>query len=94
VAQPALYAAMPNPFNPTPIIRYDVPSPGAHVRIVVYDVTGRRVATLVDGQKSGGQKRVTWNGRNDRGNEVATGVYFYRMTVPGFTQTRKMVLVK
>jgi hypothetical protein len=94
VAQPALYAAMPNPFNPTTIIRYDVPSPGAQVRIVVYDVTGRRVTTLVDGHKSGGQKRITWNGRNDQGGEVATGVYFYRMTVPGYSQTRKMVLVK
>jgi hypothetical protein len=94
VVQPALYAAMPNPFNPTTIIRYDVPSPGAHVRIVVYDVTGRRVATLVDGHKAAGEKRVTWDGSNDHGAEVATGVYFYRMTAPGFSQTRKMVLVK
>ena len=64
------------------------------MRIVVYDVTGRRVATLVDGQKSSGEKRVTWDGRNDHGAEVATGVYFYRMTTPGFSQTRKMVTAR
>jgi hypothetical protein len=94
VARASLHAAVPNPFNPSTVIRYDVPAPGVHVRIVVYDVTGRRVATLVDGHKAAGEKRVTWDGSNDHGAEVATGVYFYRMTAPGFSQTRKMVLVK
>jgi hypothetical protein len=94
VVRPALYAAAPNPFNPSTVIRYDVPGPRVYVRIVVYDVTGRRVATLVDGQQSAGEKRVSWNGRNDRGAEVATGVYFYRMTAGEFSSTRKMVLLK
>ncbi len=94
VVRPALYAAVPNPFNPSTVIRYDVPEPGAYVRIVVYDPTGRRVATLVDGHRSAGENRVTWEGRNDRGGEVATGVYFYRMTTSGFAMTRKMVLLK
>lgn len=91
---PALHAAVPNPFNPTTEIRYDVPAPGATVTIVVYDVSGRRVATLVDGYRAGGENRVTWNGRSDVGSEVSTGVYFYRMTTTGFTATRKMVLLK
>ena len=90
----ALYQNSPNPFNPTTVIRYDVPGRGANVRIVVYDVTGRRVATLVDGQQSAGEKRVSWEGRNDRGAQVATGVYFYRMTTGEFSLTRKMVLLK
>jgi len=90
----ALYAAVPNPFNPSTVIRYDVPSPGAQVRIVVYDVTGRRVATLVDGYRPEGERSVSWDGRNDGGTEVATGVYFYRMTTTGFSLTRKMVLLK
>jgi hypothetical protein len=91
---PALHAAVPNPFNPTTEIRYDVPAPGAPVTIVVYDVSGRRIATLVDGYRTGGENRVTWNGRSDLGSEVSTGVYFYRMTTTGFTATRKMVLLK
>jgi len=52
------------------------------------------VATLVDGFRPGGENRVSWNGRSDVGNEVSTGVYFYRMTTPGFSVTRKMVLLK
>jgi hypothetical protein len=94
VVHPALYPAVPNPFNPSTVIRYDVPSPGAYVRIVVYDATGRRVATLVDGQQTVGKKRVSWDGRNDRGAEAATGVYFYRMTTGKTSLTRKMVLLK
>ncbi|MDH3215877.1 MAG: T9SS type A sorting domain-containing protein [Candidatus Krumholzibacteria bacterium] len=94
IVRPALYAAVPNPFNPSTVIRYDVRGRGANVRIVVYDVTGRRVATLVDGQQSAGEKRVSWDGRNDRGAEVASGVYFYRMTTGEFSLTRKMLLLK
>jgi len=94
VTHAALYPAAPNPFNPFTVIRYDVPGAGADVKMVVYDVSGRRVATLVDGYQSGGRKRVTWNGRNDDGNRVATGLYFYRMTIPGFEMTKKMVLLQ
>jgi parallel beta-helix repeat protein len=94
VTRAALYPAAPNPFNPFTVIRYDVPGAGADVTIVVYDVTGRRVATLVDGYQSGGRKLVTWNGRNNHGNRVATGLYFYRMTAPGFEMTKKMLLLQ
>jgi hypothetical protein len=94
VTRAALYPAAPNPFNPYTVIRYDVAGTGADVKIVVYDVTGRRVATLVDGFQSGGRKRVTWNGRSDDGNRVATGLYFYRMTTPGFDMTKKMILLQ
>ena len=52
------------------------------------------VKTLVDSPQTAGKKRVTWYGRNEHGSQVATGVYFYRMTAPGFEMTRKMVLLQ
>lgn len=90
----ALHPCAPNPFNPITTIRYDIPTSGAHVEISVYDVTGRRVRTLVDRAQSGGRQLVTWDGRDDRGQGVASGVYFYRMSAGSFVQTRKMVLLK
>jgi hypothetical protein len=90
----ALHQNVPNPFNPTTIISYDVPVAGGKVALQVYDVAGRLVRTLVDGLETPGEKRVTWNGLNSQGNRVATGVYFYRMTAAGFTKTRKMVLLQ
>ena len=91
----ALHPAVPNPFNPTTTIRYDVAEAGP-VSLVVYDVAGKRVATLVNEVRSPveGGHRVTWNGRNDRGATVPSGVYFYRLVTSGYTETRKMVLMK
>jgi hypothetical protein len=89
-----MYQNIPNPFNPTTTIRYDVPVTGGRVTVRIYDVSGRLVRTLVDRVETPGEKRVVWYGRNDRGNSVATGVYFYRMTAPGFTMTKKMVLLQ
>lgn len=93
-SQFALYPCMPNPFNPSTTIRYDVRENGTRVSIDVFDVTGRRVRSLVDGARPAGQQSVTWNGRDNGGNPVASGVYFYRMVAGSFTQTRKMVLLK
>jgi hypothetical protein len=90
----ALHQNTPNPFNPTTLIRYDVPGSGGHVTLRIYDVTGRLVRTLVDGPHTAGEKRVIWYGQDNWGNHVATGVYFYRMTTPGFTTTKKMVLLR
>ncbi len=93
-AQFALHPCAPNPFNPNTTIRYDVPSNGARVAITIFDVAGRRVRALVDGARPAGQQRVSWDGRDDAGRTVASGVYFYRMSSGSFTQTRKMVLLK
>jgi hypothetical protein len=90
----ALHPCAPNPFNPITTIRYDVPQGGARVAIVVYDVAGRRIRTLVDGVQPAGKLSVVWDGRNQAGQGVASGVYFYRMSAGGFVQTRKMVLLK
>jgi len=90
----ALYQNAPNPFNPTTEIRYDVPSSGGHVRLRVYDVHGRLVRTLVDSEQAGGAKSLIWDARDDSGSLVATGVYFYRLDAPGFSETRKTVVMK
>jgi len=88
----------PNPFNPTTRIEYRLPerSPGAktHVSVVIYDVRGAKVRELVNGEQSPGKHAVDWDGRNDTGETVGSGVYFYRLRTPQFADTRKMVLVK
>jgi hypothetical protein len=83
----------PNPFNPLTMIRFSLARPG-HASLVIYDVTGRRVRTLVDGSRDAGAHAVTWDGTNDRGAHVASGVYFYRLYAAGFERTRKMVLLR
>jgi hypothetical protein len=89
----ALHANYPNPFNPTTTIEFTVGLP-SNVRVVVYDVMGRQVATLVDQSMATGRHQVTWDARNAAGQPVTSGVYFYRFeTAVGHT-TRKMVLVK
>jgi flagellar hook assembly protein FlgD len=62
------------------------------VALIVYDVRGARVRTLVNGRQPAGVKQVVWDAKNDRGIGVASGVYFCRMTAPGFAKTRKIVL--
>jgi len=90
----ALGQNVPNPFNPTTTIHYDVPADGGAVMLQIFDVSGRLVRTLVDGHQSMGSQTAIWNGADDRGNGVSSGVYFYRMEAPGFASTRKMVLLR
>ncbi|MCK4776410.1 MAG: T9SS type A sorting domain-containing protein, partial [Candidatus Krumholzibacteria bacterium] len=87
----------PNPFNPTTQITYYLPEGGlgpVTVSLVVYDVRGARVRTLVDATSTGGKYTVEWDGRNDHGQSVGSGVYFYRLVGQNFTRTRKMLLLK
>jgi hypothetical protein len=90
----ALYQNTPNPFNPTTTIRYDVPAGGAIVDLAIYDVAGRLVKRLASGFQQPGARTAVWDGRNGRGQQVATGVYFYRLHAGTFVSTRKMVLLK
>ncbi len=83
----------PNPFNPTTSIAYEVPAPG-RVTVAVFDVLGRRVRTLAQGPHEAGSYRVAWDGRDERGAPVASGVYLYRMTADAFVKTRAMMLLK
>ena len=90
----ALLQNHPNPFNPTTAIAYDVATAG-RVEIAIYDVSGALVRTLVNEEKGVGRYTATWDGRDGTGNQVHTGVYFYRMTAPGYTsQAKKMLLLK
>lgn len=89
----ALLPGRPNPFNPSTVIEYRVPAAG-RVSVAVYDVLGQRVATLVDGERQPGHYTVRWDGRNDRGQAVASGVYLYRLQTAGFTATRRLTLIR
>ncbi len=88
-----LFANYPNPFNPSTSIKYSVASEG-RVQLMVFDAAGRRIRMLVDEDQPAGSHHVTFDGRDDAGSAVASGVYFYRLDAAGVTQTRKMVLLK
>ncbi len=90
----ALYQNVPNPFNPQTVIRYDVPVGGGKVTLQVFDVSGKLVRTLLDGMEPSGQRTVRWDGRNENGEFVASGIYFYRMTAPGYVEKRKMAFLQ
>lgn len=83
----------PNPFNPSTVIRFLLPQTG-HATLAVYDILGHRVRTLVDGVQTAGAQQVTWDGRDDRGTAAASGMYFYRLSANGLTQTRKLTLMR
>jgi len=86
----------PNPFNPRTVIRYDLPvGPGpVAVRVSVFDLAGRSVATLIDANQHPGAHSVTWSGTTDAGAPVPSGVYFYRVEAGEHVATRKMVILK
>jgi hypothetical protein len=89
-----LYQNVPNPFNPTTIIRYELRGP-SRVSLSVYDVAGRMVRRLLDNENVGaGIHGVAWNGTSDRGERVSSGIYFYKLEAGDFVQTRKMLLLK
>ncbi len=83
----------PNPFNAETVIEYSLPRAGS-VRLTVYNILGQEVKVLVDEIQTAGDKRVIWDGKNQRGQDVASGVYFYRMEAGEFTKTNKMLLLK
>jgi len=84
----ALGTAYPNPFNPSTSFEYSVPVAG-DVNITVYNTLGQEVATLVEGHRAAGSYLVNWNAA-----DAASGLYFYRMSAPGFSATQKMLLLK
>jgi flagellar hook assembly protein FlgD len=86
----------PNPFNPTTTIQYAVCSEQspAHISLKIYNLLGQEVRTLVDETREAGYYTVTWDGRDDWGSEVASGVYFYRLTAGEYSAARRMVLMK
>ena len=89
----ALEANVPNPFNPATEIAFSLPS-SSPISLRVYDAAGRLVRVLVDETRTAGRYSVRWDGRDDAGAAVASGVYRYRLMTPGETRTRSMVLLK
>lgn len=83
-----LYQNYPNPFNPTTSIRYDIPN-SSYVSIMVYDVTGKTVETLVDQQLEAGRYEATWDA-----TRYSSGIYFYKITAADFSSVKRMVLIK
>jgi len=83
----------PNPFNPTTTIAYSVKE-AAPVKLEIYNIKGQKVRTLVNDVMTAGNHSVVWNGHDDNGKNVGSGVYFYRMTTPKFSSTQKMLLMK
>jgi hypothetical protein len=89
----ALHQNYPNPFNPVTSIQYALPE-AADIRIIVYNVLGQKVATLVDGHKTAGYHHVMWAGTDQLGNAVSSGVYLYRIETENFTDVKKLMLLK
>ena len=89
----SLHQNYPNPFNPTTQFRYDIPEAG-HVTIMVYDLMGRKIRTLVDKNQKIGHRLIQWNATNDLGQPVSAGSYLYTIQVGEYRKTRKMVLLK
>jgi hypothetical protein len=83
----------PNPFNPTTTIEYSIMN-DSHVNLSIYNVNGQLVSTLVDELKVGGAHKTVWDGRNNRGKPVASGVYFYKLRTSGFTKSKKLVILR
>jgi hypothetical protein len=88
-----LHQNIPNPFNPSTAIRFTLPD-DRYVRLSVYDAAGRHVVTLADGSMTSGSNSVEWNGRDDKGTAVSSGVYFYRLATSDRVLVRKMVLIR
>ena len=89
----ALHQNYPNPFNPTTTLRYDLPE-DAQVNIMIYDLMGREVKTLVHQQQIAGFKSVMWDATNNMGQPVSAGMYLYSIQAGNYSKTMKMVLLK
>jgi photosystem II stability/assembly factor-like uncharacterized protein len=83
-----LFQNYPNPFNPTTTIRYALPS-SANVKLTIHDILGREITTLVNEEQSAGWKEVEWNG-----SASSSGIYFYKLEAGGFTEVKKLMLLK
>jgi hypothetical protein len=83
----------PNPFNPTTTISFSVAKAGS-VKLSIYNTKGQLVKTLVNDVKAAGQHRIVWNGLNNNNRPVSTGMYLYKLEAPGYTKTRKMMMLK
>jgi len=89
----ALHQNYPNPFNPTTNIQFDLPK-AVDVKLVIYDIMGRKITTLVNTHMEAGYKNIVWNGTNDYGNKISSGIYIYRIIAGNNIKTMKMSYIK
>ena len=89
----ALHQNYPNPFNPVTTLRYDLPENG-YVTIIIYDMLGRKVKTLINKTQDAGYRSIIWNATNDYGRPVSAGIYLYQIQAGEYMRTKKMVLLK
>ncbi len=89
----ALYQNYPNPFNPSTTIKFDLPEQ-ANVSILIYNILGSKVRTLYNGARVAGSHQVVWDGMNDQGVRVTTGLYIYTIRAGSFFESKKMTLTK
>jgi len=88
-----LYQNLPNPFNPKTLIKYDLPE-AADVRLEVFNILGQKVATPVNQYETAGPKSVLWDGTDENGAGVASGIYFYKLSTKEFSAAKRMLFLK
>jgi len=88
-----LFQNYPNPFNSSTIISYEIVEE-ANATLKIYDILGREVRKLVNSSQKPGHYKINWDGRNNQGKEVASGIYFYELKAGNYKATRKLVLIK
>ena len=89
----ALIGSYPNPFNPSTTIKYSLSSP-SYLQMDIYNIKGQKVKSLVNEYRHAGDHSIIWNGTDENGKDVGSGVYFYRMKAEGYVSTKKMVMMK
>ena len=89
----ALHQNYPNPFNPSTNIKFDI-AQNSHVAIAIYNLAGQKVSTLFNRFLDSGSYTITWNGLDNNGYQLPSGMYFYEMRTPSYQSIKKLVLVK
>lgn len=88
-----LYQNFPNPFNAETLIKFDLRRP-AEVSLAIYNVLGQKVKTFVKGRSQAGLQSIRWDGTDEKGNDLSTGIYFYQLKVGEVKETKRLVLLK
>jgi hypothetical protein len=88
-----LYQNYPNPFNNETIIKFSLAKP-AEVNLTIYNILGQKVRTLVEGRLQAGSQTIKWDGKDEKGNDLSSGIYFYQLKRGELTQTKRLVLLK
>jgi len=88
-----LFQNYPNPFNPTTVIKFSLPE-DSWVKVEVFNLLGQKVKTLADKPVKKGMCEFVWDGKNQKGKEVASGIYFYKVKTDKFSDVKKMIMIK